>query len=423
MKKHILYILISLSFLFISGKGVFADACTDRCKIQDAPAPVLEKYLDTTLRITRSISKKVSESEPTTKLTNKVRNSILGSLGQTLNFSGFFSSFDFYVGFPAVSDIPYPIKRDHERLEREWERLARYLQKIIRSGYGEVSLENICDNIPNCNTSGTARSILVELVRNNKNITDAYRLSVLGRSNIAQQSFIFVPENFSDKMEEYYNKDTISACSSCEEAYWAKIQKEISKIWKINLDTTNWTKKWKAAFASLWGTTLPSIDEKNEERVLKEYLSSQWISGSAADAVTNNLKEYNSSDSISSNPLTNSLNYTFTNVDNTLGNTFKESAIQNFLDTGQEEIPIAIITESSDEIQISKSIQNSLAELYKQESSFAQRDDTGSEKIIAKIIRMHFSIAKSINILDKAIKIAEDVCNSQGRGKGKCSYR
>jgi len=422
MKKNILTFSLWLLLFLSSSFWVYAECDNNSCKIQDAPAPVLEEYLNNISRVIGNIQSALSESERETATTKKVQSSILASMSEVINFSWYFSSFDFYVAIPITNEVPYPVKRDHERINRESERLSRILKKITRAWYAEASITNVCDGVSNCKLSGSARSILTSLIKNNKQITDFYRLSIADRQYVSVNSFILVPNNFTSEMSDHYNKDTLQSCSQCEWWFSDKISESIDKISNINTGWSEGIRKWKDAWAQLTGAWWQSSKTQAEDRVLRDYLGTQWLPGDAAESVTDNLARYNSGGLSTSNPLFNSANYTFTNAKEDI-DTFVEWAIENYLDTDQEKIPIVIINKTVDEIRKTQDIENDIKEIYEKQVPFAAVQDTNTQKLIWKILRMHYDLFASIEVLDKTVKIAEKVWNSQWQGQGKCSYR
>jgi len=89
------------------------------------------------------------------------------------------------------------------------------------------------------------------------------------------------------------------------------------------------------------------------------------------------------------------------------------NSIDNFLDTNQEKIPIVAIEKSVPKVKTSNAISQEIQAIYSEMIPFIAVQDTKNEQIIAKIIRMHYSLVRSINILDKNVKVAEEVCDSQ----------
>ena len=440
MKKN-LYIFCSIFFIYIGScfwvsLSTHAD-CSGTCKIQDAPAPALEKYLDNVWQIIRTVGKSVSDahSEETSsnnesiipksisKQTSSIQNSILASMSQIINFSGYFSSFDFYIALPMTQEVPYPIKRDHQRLQRETERLTNMLQKITKRWYAWTPIENPCQWISEtCSLSWNARSVLVDVIKNHKYIVGFYRLSINDSAYVSSRKYILVNDNFESEMEQYYNKTILTDCSQCEWGFMDRMNESIDKISNLNTEGFQGIRKWKEAWAQITWAVWQSIKTQQEDKLLREYLSTQGVSWDAAESVTNNLEKYNSGGLSTSNPLFNSANYTFGKAKEKV-DSFTQWAIQNYLDTDQEEIPIVIINTTTDEVETTQSIEATISGIYEKQLLFAPVQDTGTQKLISKIIRMHYNLVEAINNLDATIKTSEKVCDSQGQGQWKCTYR
>ncbi len=420
MKRVLLYlcILCVTPLLFPSNSWATCDAS---CTIQDAPAPELEAYIDNVSKVLKNVRSAVWSTSRSEKESNS-DTAVLAWLSEVINFRGYFSSFDFYVALPITNEVPYPLQRDHKRLTQQDDRLNQTLKSISRRGYSDVPVPDVCNGVENCNLEWNAVWIITELIKNNKNITDFYRLSILDRSYLAPEEFIIVPENFSSEMKDHYNKFTLYECSSCEWGYADRVKKSIDEIGNLNADGTEWIRKWKDAWAQLTGAAGQSTKTAAEDRVLRQKLADDGIQWDAAGAVIENLQNYGSGWLSTNNPLFNSLNYTFTNAKRDV-DAFTEWAIENYFDTDQEEIPIVVVTRTTDEIQKTEDIRNNIEELYAQQLPFAAVQDTATEKLISKIIRMHYTISNSINTLDGTIQTSEHVCNSQWQGKWKCEYR
>jgi len=421
MKKFSLYILcffigsLSLSWL------AFAEECQKTCKIEDGPAPALEQYLNNLNKVINRTLRNAGSGERDDSSARKAQWEILTQMSKIIDFSGYFSSFDYYVAIPITNEVPQQVKRDHNRLDRETERLSRLLKRAIRSWYGDVYVEDACQDVEWCDLEWTVRGILTVLLKNNKKIVDYYRLSIVDEKWQSDADFILVPDNFDGEMEQYYNKDTLSDCSLCEWGFFEKITESIDKIWSLNSSGTEWIRKWKEAWGLISGAVGQSTYTKEEDRVLREYLWKQGINGSASDTVTDNLQRYNSGGLSSSNPFFNSFNYTFSKTEEDIG-AFNQ-ALENHLDTSQEEIPIVVLREQTDKAKTTGNIQSEIAAMFEDMIPFSAVQDTGSEKAQAKLIRMHYSLVRSINILDKTVKVSQEVCDSQGQWQGKCDYR
>lgn len=420
MKQKILVLLL---LYFILWGWVFADDCQKSCKIQDGPASVLQTYLnnlDIVIRNTLSEAKG-KKTEPSDR--KKIQNEILAQMSKVIDFGSYYSSFDYYVAVPITNEVPEQVKRDHELLNKQTERLTNLLERAIRAWYGEAVVENPCEGVEDsCKVleRWNVRGILTALIANNKEIVSFYRFSIVDQRNYADADFILVPDNFEGEMGAYYNKDTLTDCSLCDGAFFDTVKTSIENIGQNSGKNNEGIRKWKEAWALLTGAVGQSNYTKKEDELVRKHLGTEWLNGSAADSVTDNLARYNSGGLSTSNPLFNSANYTMSKTRED-GKVF-QTAISDILDTNQEIIPIKTIQENISKTRTSQDIQNEIASVLTDQAQFATVQDTGSEKIIAKIVRMHYSLVRSINVLDKNVKVSEEVCDSQWQWLWKCSY-
>ena len=85
-------------------------------------------------------------------------------------------------------------------------------------------------------------------------------------------------------------------------------------------------------------------------------------------------------------------------------------------------IPIAVLTQTDSNITSATSIMRAVDNSYQREVPFISAQDTGSDKLQARIIQMHIDLSQAINILDKTRKFSEKVCNDQDRWNWRCKY-
>lgn len=395
--------------------------CKNSCKIQDAPAKALEVYIDNINTILSEIQSSLSKTDSSPGTIEQERLRILWSLSSITNFSSHYSSFDFYVALPITTEIPYPVKRDHQRLQQQTDTLTTTLQRLVRRWHGSTIVSDPCSGIDNCDFRDVSvRYILTELIKNNKNITDFYRLSIIGKPYSQSSDFVIVPDGFDADIEEHYNSGTLFDCSQCDEWFADRLNTSIDKISNLSSEWSDGIQKWKDAWARLIGGSETGRNLRSEQELLNKKLAQDGVSGDAAEVVVNNLtKTWWFS---TNNPLFNSANYTFSRANQDI-DSFKEASLDHLLDTSQEEIPIVIITQTSNEKQRTEDIANNVASLYEKQLPFIRVQDSTSQKLIAKIIQMHYSLTNSINILDPVVDDAEIVCDSQWQGKWKCQYR
>lgn len=421
MKKKYLTLLF-LIFLLSSPK-VGAEECDQSCKIQDGPAPALTEYFTNIETLTSNILEGLSNAEKdSTDITDGERTRVLGSLNQTLSFANHFGSFDFHIALPITNEVPQVVKRDHQKIEQYSERLTSILETAEKRGSATVIIEDICSGVSQCNLpDNTARMHLINMIKNNDAVAQLYRASIMDKSYIAEREWLlFVANDFVSQIEEYYNKDTLTSCSACKWAFMDRIQESIKKISFLNSDAKEGIKAWKDAWALMKGGRATPWYAEEEERLLAGYLGEQGIQTEQAGVVTDNLARYNSGGLSSSNPLFNSANYAQVQIENET-QTFAQTLQEKL--AGEEKVPVIEVVRVNRELQDTQDISQSIASIYEDQLPFSLTQDTAAQQLQARIIRMHFSLMRSINILDGQTQSVEQLCDKQGTWMGKCSYR
>jgi len=422
MKK--IYIFI-LCFFTLWAYTVYGSDCANSCKIADAPAPALTEYFANIEAILGNIVSEITSVESTSEIsdTQSSKNRIVWALGSLFSFRNNFSSFDFTIALPITNEVPPEVKRDHERLESITENVRNILVRSERRNAWGVVPDNICNGISYCSFSDgqTLSQILSDLVDNNSKITELYRTSILDKAfQTNGDVYILVADDFRSQIEEYYNKETLTDCSMCEENFWGRIREAIQNIGSINADGKQWIQNWKDAWALIrWWSQNPTLVE-TEELLLAQYLESQGISWDQAAVVMDNLARYNSWWLSTSNPLFNSANYSTNNIENEV-QTFSETLREKFAEDDDDSVPITELARVNVQLRSSEDIRKSINTLYEEQLPAASVQDTLSTEIQLRIIRMHISLINSINMLEKNIKTAEKVCNKAGP-RWQCEY-
>lgn len=417
---------IILTFLAFSFSSVllYAEECSDTCKISDAPAPALTEYFTNVESVTANVVDALSTA--TSDISSdqrRERNSVIAGFNSLFSFSNYFSSFDFNISLPITNDVPPEVKRDHERLERKTEELTSILTRSEKRNIAWIVVPNICSGVSHCDFSETesARDIITRIIWNNEQIIELYRSSILDKAyGTIDDRYTLVSDDFRGQIEEYYNKDTLTSCSSCEWGFTDRIREWIQNIWSINSDTKGAIQNWKDAWALMrWWTASPWYED-TEARLLADYLGTQWISSEQAGVVTDNLERYNSWALTSSNPLFNSANYAQNQSENEL-KTFEETLREKFAENPEDTLPYAEAARVQVWLKDSEDIKRAIRLLHDEQLPAAQVQDTQTQQLQARIIRMHFDILQSIEYLEKNIKRSQEVCNKAGP-KWRCEY-
>lgn len=454
--KKILFILWCM--LWIQTLWVVSACENKTCSIADAPAEVITEYIKDLSKITNNVSSAARKSTVDSWVIWKVRSQTLRITNATAWFGWYFSSFDYYLAYPITNDVPYQIERDHKLLVTQNKRLLDKIEKILRSGWGNITIEKACDwvSASNCNFNWqTAENILASLLKNHKNIIYAYQSAVLWSKNQERNNFVLVDWDFINTLQKHYGPESAAECSLCEDAFWYRINESIDNIGKLNEDSDAAINKWKYAWAVLTGneesaevflTRTGTWKRKDfytesrslwEENVLSRYLWETWAWARTSEIVLENLRRYNTTNSWSllnkgnlntSNPLENTARNTFSDMDNPWSiayqvDAFEESVLQSYESEEKPNIPIQELRDIQTNLQISQKISREVWTLYSLQESINITQDTSATQLKSKIIQMHLSITSAISKLHKTAEKSEKVCNSQWKWLWKCSYR
>lgn len=423
MKKIILH---SLALFCIAYPVLgYADCTSQTCKISDGPAPALVEYFTNAETVTWNIIDDLwnaqTESEEEVKAW---RSKVLARLSSMMSFDNYFSSFDFKIALPITQEFPAEVQRDYDALSRESEELRNILTRSEKRGIWGTPIPSICQWVSDCpfgEGGASARDYLTRLIENNQKITELYTSSILDKSGrTSRDSYILVSDNFRSEIESYYNKDTLSGCSACEGGFTDRIRESMQNIWSLNSQWRQWIQNWKNAWALMrWGSATPWYAD-TEALLLSEYLDTQWISGDQAGVVIENLEKYGSWWLTASNPLFNSANYLQNGFEDEV-RTFEETVNEKLWEDGENKVWYNEITRVEVWIQESSDISASIATLYEEQLPAAQVQDTSSQALQSRIIRMHFTILQAIDSLHSNVRRAQEVCNKAG-SRWRCEY-
>ena len=444
MKKYF-YILVI--FLLFHSVVAHANQCSNSCIIEDAPSPALTQYITNLHTVTWNIVDSLAEGDIWVEwdIEGRFRN-VLSSLDLTRSASELYTSFDYYVKIPIQHNIPSQINRDHDLIEQEWERLTSLLSTAEKRATWWVIVESVCGGIPNCDLSWLeARQALIDLIQNNQKILDFYRKSIVDKASLSQSTpYLLVQNTFPSEMMRAYNSDTLKACSGCGSEWGlldieqdlSKIMESISGGFESIKDSTH---SWKEAFALLrWESPSWDGNPSLERELLSSFLKEQWVDTEQADIMMGNLERYNAWGLSTSNPALNSINEYQTKVFPVLDSFWVSIGkwIQASIDLWEDlidlwedvlpqndTIPYSYIYRVRNEVLSTEEISQNIATLYNEEIPFAIVEDTTTQELQARIIRMHYSLVRSANILEWKIEDAEELCDKQWVGLGKCSYQ
>ncbi len=424
MNKKILtfFVIIFLS-LWIAIVWVFADECSQSCNIEDAPAPALTEYFANINQITNNIISWLTQVEQTNSEKRQTQNVILWGMNKVLSVWKYYTSFDYTLSLPMTQEIPAQMKRDMKMFDSYSEKLNQILLNATKRGSAAWILTNVCNGVSNCDfQDDTSANIIVKVINNNEQIRDYMRSSILWKSYLADQStFILTSSDMSSQISEYYNPDTLNACSQCDWGFKKQSLEQILTISNFTAGAKKWIQEWKDAWKLARGWSSDANYREQEAVILAWYLEEQWISADQAWVVMWNLNRYNGGWLTSSNPLSNTAGNALAQVENT-ADSFSEILNQK-LSSWQDSIPFIELTRVDTQAQNSIDIDSSIASMYEKQLPFSYAQDVWTQQLQARIIKMHFSLTQSINILSKLVPQSEKLCNKQGVWMWNCSFR
>ena len=437
MKKILLTIIICMIPNY-----TFADWA---CLIKDKSAEVLLKYMKDNKKIVKNITKSVVKKNNTQsnnswffeKTINTIwdefskgKNQTISVFNEIFNFAGYYSYFRYFAVFPIWNEVPSEVRRDYKMLDKESKWMISYMKKMNSNWNSNDIIKNACSWVDkNCDLKNmTANEVMWKLIKNNDNILDLYRLTVMWEEKDFNEKLILVDNNFELDLLKYYWKDAISACNSIEGWFFETITKAIENITILNKEWEDWIQMWREAWDLLLWTD-PDKEALVEKELLRDYLSEQWISMENQQIIQNNLDEYNQNWlSINNNFIANTISSTFNKIENWLRD-WENAIVWDFFEQFQGENTNGSEVETIDYNKIrnvtehsikSKQIQKDISELYNEELPYAAAWDISTEKLREKIIETHMSLDDSINVLEKTIEISQKVCNSQDQKRWKC---
>ncbi|QFR39062.1 hypothetical protein A9Q91_02400 [Candidatus Gracilibacteria bacterium 28_42_T64] len=416
MLKKIFPIILGIIFF-----GMNQTHAAGLCLIQNQPAPVLTEYIKNVRNVVKNVNAELLSSNEKKNVPNAVWLNFTKLSNETLDWDSYFVGFNYYVLFPISNEIPTPIKRDHRLIQNEIKGLKAYLDKIEKKGYSNIQINNTCDGVNNCELIGKSSDIVGSLLKNTIQLGQLYRAIVTQESEkaVKNQELILIDERkFYLEFNRHYGYG-LEACTTSEGTFFSKIQKSIEEITLLGQDGKKGIEEWKEAWTLLTGSPKDPDYRTQEKELLGKELSRQGVSMENQAIIQGNLEKFNSEGfySTDNNFITNSFSNIIGSVADQL-ESFGESLTQAFED--KEVVNVTDLTKKTNKLKVTETIKENIATLYQSEIPFTAVEDVNTEKLKARILNLHYNLSSSINTLSDTIKIAEKVCDSQGRGDGNC---
>lgn len=410
-KKFFLIILLTFSFVQIT------NADCSECKIKEAPAEFLQKYIEDQRIVVERLSKS-SKWKDEKYTIDDIKWFFLQYINPTMDFQSYFVNYHFLL-FETLSVVSPEIIRDKKLIEKELIFLQNVFVKNLKNWtlWNTIDSESLCSWIPNCSLSGTVLEVLIQITNNNTRILLLYERSILWE-NIEKPDLILVYDYFYANLIETYNKATSMNCSTCEWWFYDVAWKRISDVSKKFKDVWNATKYWIDAWNLLtWNVKHDELKKLEKDLLIKE-LARQWFTKEQAKIIIENLEKYENSwwYALENNFIVNSLKAWWDFIVKTIDN-YKNIILwigDKTISSDEEwQSNVNLLTEEFVKNDWTDTIYKSLQTVYVELNKEAWAQTIVDENAIINLIKTHSSLTKIIENLNATVSKSQDVCKRQ----------
>ncbi len=413
MKKYFIIIFI---FLITIKSSYASDDCSS-CSIKEAPADILQKFIENQKTVLANIKSAVWSQKDDTNLDTLEAN-FTRSINSIISFDWYFEDFN-YIVLELTTTVPSEIRRDKTKIENQLTKVQNNIEQSIKKWYSWVQLkqDEICEWIDednNCTLSWSVLDVLTQISINSSNVLSLYKNSILWQ-NTTKEDFILVPSTFYQDMISSYNKNTLTNCSMCEGWFFKKISDSIKAISNYMKYTWKATKYWIEAWNLLtWDINKEDL-EKLEKDLLEKELARQWLTKEQSQIILENLKKFNDKwwFSTENNFIINSIN-SWNNFVVKFIKLFDDVLIafkDNF--STSDDMEVTYLPEEIEKKESTEIVYKDMQEMYENLNKAAWIQSMIDEKSIDKLIKIHITLAKIISNLEKTIEPAQKVCKDQ----------
>lgn len=422
--KKVLLILIVTFF-------VNQTNATDECLIKDAPSEIIlnykkvlsKKVSDITVSSTSTVDnsflwRQKASLEKTKNDFTRIWKSISAIFNWSWNWWGYHTYWNFYVVKPLYSSIPYTVRRDHDLLKLESEKLVKFQKYLIKKSDFEQSEE------------------ITKLIVINEQVLNCFRQQIVDWQKCNIETFNSKESNeviwdipkFLWEFIKVYNDDTAKKC-------WTDFLTEIWDKFNDISQTLKWNwsafKDWQDAWLMI--TWNHKDMAKIEKALLIKELSRQWLSANAINKMANNLDKMNAcldDDSKTAfecakdnNPFTNTMESVkdsfqdlrdwFNNAIETQSKIWDKNRAALLKSSWLKDSPIYQTLELINKWEIVDSTEAEIENLFNFNKVLTEIPDWSTKNLEWKIINSHINLNSAIKTLDSTIEISRKVCKAQ----------
>lgn len=405
------------------------------CTIKDGMSEELATYLKTTESLLSRIGEEAAKKQCNTNANgensasasvDKTMSTVVGTMNESIGFSNFSTSGRFYIDIALKTEIPPSITRDHERLGKEIERINGMIETVhSQCAEGVVPTSNLSED-PVYNTSGKSLgTILTEVLKNQVDMMNFYRQTVLGDVTNDTYSFILVgdPKVFRSKFQKSYGPDAFGKCVE-ESDFFKSIKDAGKRIVNLGGGIEKGMKAWSDATRLLNSNSSDREYAETERNVLRDEMSRQGMSTKGSQATMNCLAKYNSTgvrcgiaDGLfaTASAVTEDVYSSITQIGSSAYDTLKKMLTKPQTTEQYVETTNILVTLKTD-------INDEIINDYIKAKNLIGPENLSADETVASLIDAHILIETTTKSLPPIIKLSEKICNAQNTGAGNCRF-
>lgn len=432
MKKFLSFLKYASMTLFVASVCIIpAYASGAACDIDNGMSEELTAYIRTMGNLLSRIEEEAAKKQCNTNTgsensasasVDKTMSTVIGSMNESIGFSNFYTSGRFYIDIALKTEIPRGITRDHERLGKEIERIKNVIETVHgRCAEDIVPKLNLSED-PVYDTSGKSLgAMLTEILKNQVNMMNFYRETVLGDKTDNAYSFILVgnPDIFRLKIQKSYGPNAFESCVRKSD-FFKSVKEAFGRIvglgGSIEKGMTEWEKAWKLLNSNSSDREYAEV----ERNVLRSEMSHQGMATKGSQTVMNNLAKYNSQNTRegTSGFISSIGERVYASIDQ-FGKVYdgiramlrKPQTTDKYMDTTRT---FAILKTD---------INAEIIKDYENAKSLIGPENQSADEAVAKLIDTHILIESTNKFVKPYIKVSEQTCNGQSTGEGNCYFR
>lgn len=269
-------------------------------------------------------------------------------------------------------------------------------------------------------TSGrTLGTILTDMLKNQVNMMNFYRETVLGDKTDGKYTFILVGDSkiFESKLQESYGPKAFNNCIGKSD-FFKDTKEKFDRITKEGGGIEKGMGEWENAMALLNSNSANPEYAETERNVLRNELSNQGMSTKGSNVIMNNLAIYNSQNA--SEGISGFISSVGTRVVASIAEFGKVydgiRAMFKKAPTTDKYMEITYILVDN------KGINKEIISDYEKAKSLMGPENQSTDETVAKLIDTHILLETTNKFVKPYIKVSEQTCNGASAGEGNCRF-